>query len=209
MRAGLLQRAVEGETLFGTAVRSGLLAFAALLSLAGAPAGAAGIDSAYTKLKLDACAVLKEYEEGGGVDLKCDGYKKIPVFVSEGDLRTVVAFGKDSRNGGTFGPFNSPGETVEWRLSGGEPFAAILRFHVDPGDGSGKTVSVLGIYTIGGKGRESCPVGYVDASVNANANVLARRVADEDVRGFACGTDRPRYHGKVSELGGTATAVQR
>ncbi|MCE7028614.1 hypothetical protein [Jiella avicenniae] len=203
MRRGLWNGLGRGAV--GTAAVLGLVAFA---SLAGAPARAAGIDSAYTKLDLDACDVLKEYEEGGGIDLQCAGYAGIPVFVSEGDLRTVVAFGEESQNGGTFGPFNSPGETVEWRLSGKEPFAAILRFHLDPGDGSGKTASVLGVYTIGGKGRESCPVGYVDASVNANANVLARKVADEEARGFDCGTDRPRYHGDVSELGGTATAVQ-
>ncbi len=202
MKPGLWNRWARGTAVVRMAVGFALAAFA---SLAGAPAQAAGLDSAYTKLDLDACDVLKEYEEGGGVDLKCSGYKGIPV---PEELRTVVAFGRDNQNGGTFGPFNSPGETVEWRLSGGEPFAAILRFHLDPGDGSGRTVSVLGIYTIGGKGRESCPVGYVDASVNANANVLARKVADEEARSFACGTDRPRYHGKVSELGGTATAVQ-
>ena len=176
--------------------------------LAISPAAAASFDSAYTKLDLDGCEVLKEYEEGSGVDLECPGYKGIPVFVSEGDLRTTVAFGEDSKNGGTFAPFNSPGTTVEWRLSGGTPFAAILRFHLDPGDGSGKTVSVLGIHTIGGNGRESCPVGYVDASVNADANVLARKVADEEAGGFACGTDRPSYRGNVSEIGGSATAVR-
>lgn len=185
-----------------------VLALPALLVLTFAPAHAAGFDSAYTKLDLDGCEVLKEYEEGGGVDLKCAGYRGIPVFVSEGDLRTVVGFGTQNETGGTFAPFNSPGTTVEWRLSGGKPFAAILRFHLDPGDGSGQTVSVLGVHTIGGNGRESCPVGYVDASVNADANVLARKVADEEAGGFACGTDRPRYRGAVSELGGSATAVR-
>lgn len=208
MRAHVWQTARFDQAALRKARALCLLALPALLALTSAPAQAAGIDSAYTKLKLDACAVLKTYEEDGGVDLKCSGYRGIPVFVSEGDLRTTVAFGKDSANGASFGPFNSPGETVEWRLSGGKPFAAILRFHVDPGDGSGKTVSVLGIYTIGDAGRESCPVGYVDASVNKNANVLARQVADEAARGFACDVDRPRYHGAVSELGGSATAVR-
>lgn len=177
-------------------------------SLAMSPAAAAGFDSAYTKLDLDGCQVLKEYEEGTGVDLKCAGYRGIPVFVSEGDLRTVVGFGTQNEIGGTFAPFNSPGTTVEWRLSGGKPFAAILRFHLDPGDGSGKTVSVLGVHTIGGNGRDSCPVGYVDASVNADANILARKVADEEAGSFACGADRPRYTGNVSEIGGSATAVR-
>ncbi|MBO0903014.1 hypothetical protein [Jiella sonneratiae] len=177
--------------------------------LAGSPAAAAGTDSAYTKLDLDGCTVLQEYEDGGGVDLECAGYKGIPVFVSEGDLRVDVDFGEKNDDFSSFSPFNEPGETIEWRLSGGKPFAAILRFHLDPGDGSGKITDVLAVHTIAGEGRASCPVGYVDASANADANVLARAVADEVARRFACGSDKPRYRGKVSELGGTATAAQK
>ncbi|TFF21806.1 hypothetical protein E3C22_14100 [Jiella endophytica] len=173
----------------------------------GIPASAAGFDSAYTKLDLDSCEVLKEYEEGGGVDLKCPGYQDIPVFASEGDLRFSVDFGAPGEESATFGPFNEPGETIEWRLAGGKPFATILRFHLDPGDGSGKITDVLAVYTLSGEG--SCPVGYVDASVNRDANVLARQIADEEAQGFVCGSDRPKYRGKFSELGGSASAVQQ
>ena len=42
--------------------------------LAAAAASPAWAQSSYTTLDLEACEVLKVYEEGGGADLRCDGH---------------------------------------------------------------------------------------------------------------------------------------
>jgi hypothetical protein len=41
-----------------------------------------------------------------------------------------------------------------------------------------------------------CHVGYVDAVANANANDLAREIADKHARSFVCGKDKPIILGK-------------
>jgi hypothetical protein len=50
----------------------------------------------------------------------------------------------------------------------------------------------------------SCPAGYVDARENSDANVIARRVADEIASSFRCGVDIPVFHGKKGALSGDA-----
>ena len=40
--------------------------------------------------------------------------------------------------------------------------------------------------------------GYVDALANANANALAREIADKHARDFICGKDKPVVLGKVT-----------
>ncbi len=37
-----------------------------------------------------------------------------------------------------------------------------------------------------------CPVAYVDAAANPDADDLARQAADQIARDFKCGTDSPR-----------------
>ncbi len=107
----------------------------------------------------------------------------------------------------SFGAFNSIGETIEWRLDGGTPFATILRWTLDnPGpDGSAPSPAsrgqVLVISTIDdGTGKPSCMAGLVDARANSNANELARQVADTVAVSFTCGTDTPAFHGKKGSL---------
>ena len=68
----------------------GGLAVASLLA-----AGASGLaaESVYTQLDLDACGVLAQDRESGGILLQCPGYADTPVFVAEGDLRFDVDYG--------------------------------------------------------------------------------------------------------------------
>jgi hypothetical protein len=40
--------------------------------------------------------------------------------------------------------------------------------------------------------REACHVAYIDAVANANAIILARRIADEKARKFDCKSDPAR-----------------
>ena len=185
--------------------------------LVSAPAAIAA-DSAYTDVDLDHCETLSkpgaEDEPGVFVSLKCKGYKNYPFYFKEGDLRQAVYFGHlDSRIVDsafeTFGPFNHIGKKVEWRLDkAGEPYAAIIRYfmeNIDPATGmpdKSTQGQVLVVSKVGQIGDETgCVAGYVDALKNPNPNALAREVADTVAAGFACGEDRPTFHGSKSPSG--------
>jgi hypothetical protein len=192
-------------------MRWSVLAASTLVALA-SPAWAGSKTSTYSTLNFETdCKTVLEAEEGGGVWLLCDGFKDIPVHVAEGDLRMSVKFGGTAGNAqGTwqsFGAFNSIGETVEWRLDDGHPFATILRWTLDFSamravtPGPEHRGQVLVISTIDDDaGNPSCMAGLVDARANENANELARQIADTIARSFKCGTDTPQFHGKQGSL---------
>ncbi len=91
--------------------------------------------------------------------------------------------------GQTIGPFNNLGPKLEWRAAqqaGAEPFATIVRYTyqkmTDDGSYSNGQVLVVSRFRSG----ESCHVAYIDALANANANVMAREVADKYASGGEC-----------------------
>jgi len=165
------------------------------MALTSAPACAETIGSAYTPLNLERCESITPPEEAehGGV-FRCEGYGGMDVRVAEGDLRMFVSYGRDAAlqtaAQQTLPQFNTTGETLEWRLEDGEPFATILRFHWDSDGTKGSTLVVTGL-----GGTDACHVAYVVATGNADANALARQVADGQARGFDCKRDRPRTYG--------------
>ena len=171
-------------------------------------------ESAYTDRDLDACKTMSEAsEEGESVSLQCAGYKHLPVYFKEGDLRQSIAYGPVSKAYideafETFGPFNHTGTKIEWRLDAkGTPIATIARWFIaDPettGEADSKTGQVLVVSTVATKDNPtSCVVGYIDALENKDANTLARAVADDEAVDFACGTSEPRWHGKRGKLAG-------
>ncbi|MTI18286.1 hypothetical protein E1162_13650 [Rhodobacteraceae bacterium RKSG542] len=154
----------------------------AFLMVTMAEVAASGLESVYTRLNLDgSCTLLEVYEDGaGGARWVCEGYKGIPVWVGEGDLRFFVSYGASGNSeraySQTLAPFNELGSTVEWVLKQGVPIATILRWHTQISD---ETISggfykgqVL-VVTQLGEGR-TCHIGYIDARANSNANQLAR-----------------------------------
>lgn len=180
-----MRGAVTQKTRMGAAALAGLVCLAI-------PAAANAAESAYTKLDLEACEILKDYEEGGGFDAKCAGYKDVPVFVSEGDARMDVDYGVANDEFETFGPFSNIGETVEWRLDGGgNPFAAIIRFYLDQGvtGGPEDKAQVLVVSSVGTADGPGCVTAVVDAAVD-QANGAARGAAAFALR-HRCGTDAP------------------
>lgn len=191
-----------------------LMAFGVAASLIGtaAPASAQSIDSAYSKIDWEGgCSVQETAPEGEGswVLLACSGYAGYPVIVSEDDARMSLDYGEGDEVGTweTFTGFNRVGDTVEWRLQGGRPFATIHRWFVD--DGAGKERQVLVVSTVAEPGgAASCMVGFVDANANPNANVIARGVADAEARGFRCGVDRPAFAGVTNAKTPQPTAGQ-
>jgi hypothetical protein len=97
---------------------------------------AGAVESAYTPLVLDKCdnVTPPDMEERGAV-FRFQGYGGIAVRVAEGDLRMFVSYGDRTEDqtaaSQTLPAFNATGETLEWRLEDGKPFATILRYHRD------------------------------------------------------------------------------
>jgi hypothetical protein len=100
-------------------------------------AAAQAIEHAYTKIDLKACKhtpgrVAEDY--GSWL---CKGYASIPVYISGGDQRSFVSYGRNARkelaNRESLMSFNGHGDVIEWRiqtLPDGKkrPFAAIMRW---------------------------------------------------------------------------------
>lgn len=157
------------------------LAAAALLALPALSAGAK-VESAYTKIftKDSGCKQVDGNEQEDWAVTRCPGHSSIAVFIGEGDLRAMVAYGMNAKNevafGQTFNNFNQTGDTIEWRLRGGKPFATILRWKIDGGPDMPKGEML--VVTQLDEGNQ-CWVAVVSASKNKDANVLARKAADE------------------------------
>ncbi len=182
----------------------GLLPFAA---------DAADIGSAYSKIEDDNCRLVAEYE--AGATSVCEGHAGIWIRIDDGDARVSVIFGVDpdadpelGRRFESFQSFNNIGDVIEWRFRDGErPFAAILRWlisvHQDTDDSNErKTGQVLVISRVSDDSGPGCVVGYVDALVNKDANVMARKIADTMAADFQCDVDEPVYHGETGRLSG-------
>lgn len=173
------------------------------------------ISSTYTKLDFEnSCGAARNSDDGTSVAMTCPGYGSYVVHFAEGDLRQSVTFGHAGvgpRRGfwQSFAEWNSVGDTIEWRLEDGRPFATILRWfveNVDPNTGTaeeGQGGQVLVVSRVAQREpEEACVVGYVDARANGQANEIARRVADEIARSFDCERDEPRYHGERGPYSG-------
>ncbi len=154
---------------------------------ANASSDADDIESAYTDLNLEDCEVLETYEESGGMALRCEGYQGIPLYVTESDIRFDVDAGVPNDEWTTANrPFNSIGDTVEWRLQGGQPVAAILRYNFESGGSPNVQSSELAVFTIGQEGDPGCLVDWVTADAEPSQNVAARQIADRDAKTFDC-----------------------
>lgn len=162
------------------------------------------IESVYSDLDLDGgCRPYELYELGGS--FSCPGYAGYGVLLSEGDLRQSVFYGFVGEwfaEGAfeSFGGFNHVSGKIEWRLKGGVPYATIMRWFISSGsenDTEANRGQVLVVSKVAQPGiGDGCVVGYVDARENANANELARQVADDIATDFQCRIDDPQFHGK-------------
>ncbi len=163
-------------------------AFATLPALTN---GAAAQQSEYTSVALESCQQMQSdpedmLESGRWI---CAGYLGIPVQLVESDLRFFVSYGVSPEGQlaaqQTLPPFNYVNDTLEWRVDEtGVPYATILRFFADFGDGSPER-QVLVVTRIADEGGV-CHIAYVNASANDDANALARQAADLMARNFTC-----------------------
>lgn len=165
-------------------MRAGIL-IAGLIGLAAQ--GALAADSAYTKFDWESCR--KTSEEDDVVMRRCNGPDGVVVDINSGADAAFVSFGAKGARGETqIGEFYFPKDTVEWRKSGGKPFAAILRYDVGKAIG-GPFRSALVVYKLEGT-ASSCVVAIVDAN-KPDGNARARKLADEAAPKFTCEKDAP------------------
>lgn len=178
------------------------IVFAAVAAI-GSAFSASAAESVYTDIVISTCEPLVQGnpDEPGGdfMSAFCPGLGAYRVLFKEGDLRQSLHYGYLKKTivdtaFESFGSFNYMGPKIEWRVDdSGRPFAAIHRFFVGDQDNIGQ---VLTVSRVGQPDdEEGCPVGYVDALANKDANTLAREVADTLAVSFQCGQDQPRYHG--------------
>lgn len=186
---------------------------AAAMILAFATESAFANSSAYTDLdpELVGCQAIESDNTGG--TWKCQGYGDYPFYFKEGDLRASVFYGpvleiliEDGFE--TFGPFNTTGKKIEWRLDAdGRPIAAILRYFISDPEGVAADGQVLVVSRVAqADDGLSCVVGYVDARSNRNANELARKIADDDAADFACGYNEAMWYGKRGPFTGMTSS---
>jgi hypothetical protein len=162
------------------------------------------IVSVYTPLDLDKCRHKAGTVEEDYGEWRCAGYAGIPVYVTAGDQRVFVSYGRNAAKEPaakqTLASFNGEGKTIEWRGVRGadgklKPFATIMRWSTTVTDDD-KTVrgQVLVVTRLG---SPVCHVGYVDGRANPDANALAQAIADIHARTFKCGADKPVQSGKT------------
>jgi hypothetical protein len=180
-----------------------------LWALAGCGAAHAA-ESTYTDLELQKCKalVMPNPDEPGGdfMSSLCPGLGDYQVLFKEGDLRQSLHYGFLRKSivdhaFESFGQFNHMSPKIEWRIgASGKPIAAIQRFFTGDSPDQGQ---ILVISRVGQPGdQEGCPIGYVDALANPDANALARAVADGLAQHFRCGVDKPDYHGTRGDKAG-------
>jgi hypothetical protein len=163
-------------------------------------ANAQTIGISYTSTAAKDCRMIgKPSDLDGSTTRVCPGKSGLVVLISEVDLREIVSVGRTRAAAAEepaaqvwFHPFNSSGETVEWRTLNGKPFAIIQRWYIadnsdrDKGD---RPIAKPMLAVTRLPPGPVCHVAYVDAQANPNANELARKAADEFARGFRCGKD--------------------
>lgn len=181
------------------------------------PVSAQTIESVYTQLDFEKNCTWTFSEDpieaSMGGSAVCDGLPGYPVYLAEGDLRQFVLFGPvvapDVHTGG-FMDFNYVNNVIEWRMKDGKPFATILRWFLETPDATEESPiksQILVVSTVARPDapdteRVSCQIAYIDALANADANVLAREVADAKAEGFTCGAEWPEYVGERGAFSG-------
>jgi hypothetical protein len=192
-----------GEFMGKTLIAAGLACLLAAPAFGQVPA------SAYTRTDGEAgCTELElEEEEGFYFYSVCEGHAGWVLHIDGGEhgQRSTFRTSAEAIPGeerpttfnypasrGNFGHFHT---VMEWRTAGegGLPYAVIHRYYsqMPNDDGSWSQLSTLTVSALrtaeqGG----TCMVGHIQATTLADANLVARDIADRYAPGFTCGTDR-------------------
>jgi len=181
-----------------------VVALAAVIALAASPAMAQTVQSVTTPFDLDKCPHRTGTAPEDGGSWRCRGFGGIAVVMTAGDARVYVSYGpraaREPAASQTLAAPNGEGSSIEWRIARERdgrrrPFATIMRWTTavptdDPEVEDGTVRGEVLVVTRLGPGGV-CHVGYVDGRRNANADELAREIADRYARSFRCGKDTP------------------
>ncbi len=151
------------------------------------------VKSLYTAIDLDACKAVGGSR--GGEARLCKGLPGYPVYLAEGQSGTYLSVGPNAAGRQaaqqTLKAFNTLFDksgrrsTIEWRFIVRDqrpvPYATIVRYFTQAASGTGEVLVVTRVTD-----REACHVAYIDALANADAIVLARKVADTMARSKDC-----------------------
>jgi hypothetical protein len=169
------------------------------------PASAQTFSSSYTSTAPKDCRTVGKPRDAGATQ-QCPGQSGLVVVISEDDLRQTVSVGvtaaaaaKEPAAETWFAPFNSTGNTIEWRAADGKPFAIIQRWLLSDNedvDKSGTPISKPMLAVTRLPPGPVCHVAYIDGQANRNANEVARQAADEFARDFKCGKDEVKVVGE-------------
>jgi hypothetical protein len=177
------------------------------------PASAQTFSSTYTSSAEKDCRTIGRPRDISTKQV-CPGKSGLVVVVSEDDLRQTVSVGptpaaaaKEPAAETGFAPFNSTGQTIEWRAVDGKPFAIIQRWLIADNNepdkaGSPTSKPVLAVTRL--PPGPVCHVAYIDGQANRNPNELARQAADEFARDFKCGKDEVKVVGEKDAAVGLA-----
>ena len=154
--------------------RFALAAFAAFAATA--PAKAPAITSAYTDLNLDLCKKLEHSEEGDWSVWRCPGIAGVSIYIESGDGRYDIDAGTRDKDELWSGPFDDIPARVEWRLSGGKPFALIYRLTIATPEHP--RTSRLLVEKVGRGSIPGCRTADIPGAT-PDANAVARRMADK------------------------------
>jgi hypothetical protein len=178
--------------------------FAAAFGLI-SPASAQTFSSSYTSSAEKDCRTIGKPKDVSTKQV-CPGKSGLVVLISEDDLRQTVSVGPDHVAAAKepaaetwFAPFNSTGQTVEWRAVDGKPFAIIQRWLIadnNDTDKAGSPISKPMLAVTRLPPGSVCHVAYIDGQANRNANEFARQAADEFARDFKCGKDEVKVIGE-------------
>lgn len=171
-----------------------------------APVRARGVTtvqkSVFTPIDRKTCTPVKA--QADGTAYLCPGVDRFKVYLAESEGRSFVAGSTDPAKSraarqtlsASNSPFHPPADraTAEWRFVIRDkrkvPFAMIVRYFTKQ---AGRTGEVLVVSRVAG--AESCHIAYIDALANADAIVIARKIADEQARTFDC-TKSPAVAGE-------------
>lgn len=196
-----------------------LMTLAGLAALIAGAASAQEYESTYTRIDDEACTWV-EQEDQPVSDTTCPGFAGWEVLIVSGEhgqaeaYRSPAGETSDYITPPTRGLFGGYGEVIEWRLSGGVPFATIHRYvndtpeMMDP-DNAGQWHTLIVTALRPGTDIVACAAAYIDASSLPNANEIARQASDYLAINWQCGVEEPQMFDANSEYDVMTIAAQR
>lgn len=140
-------------------------------------------ESIYLSLAQGNCDTVEVFEYGMGAVVDCGSAAGYTVHLVDYDLRqrlVLIDNGQEIDVDPDVLNFSWLGPMLEFRghrtASGFDPYAVIVRVHLDDGTGTGREVQRLLVTAL--DDGQSCELGWIDAAGNPDHNQDARSLAD-------------------------------